>query len=213
MTDESHRPNDPVRGPEPDSDRVPGTGDAQEPEPRGSPDASASAVDDTEVSGGDPVPDGLALTPDASDAAAQPGSPLPRFWEAARRLPRYAMVAAALIRDPAVPKRSKAALGAGGLYLASPIDLVPGVIPVVGQLDDIYVLLRALRQALHSSPPEVAAGHLHRYDLTMASVEGDIRLMEETTVWLVRRGLQTGNRAATRTWQRLRGFIPRRPGS
>lgn len=204
MTDESRRPNGPVRGPEPGSDderggEVSGTSPA-EPLP-----------DSADPAAGPPVPDDLVLTPDARDAA-QPGSPLPRFWEAASRLPRYAMVAAALIRDPAVPKRSKAALGAGGLYLASPIDLVPGVIPVVGQLDDIYVLLRALRQALHSSPPEVAAGHLHRYDLTMASVEGDIRLMEETTVWLVRRGLQTGNRAATRTWQRLRGFIPRRPG-
>lgn len=161
----------------------------------------------------DPVPDPgvpLALPAEAGEAAMQPGSPLPRFWDAIKRLPRYARVAAALIADPSVPKRSKVALGVGGLYLVSPIDLVPGIIPVAGQLDDLYVLLRALRQALHSAPAEVSARHLHNVDLTMAHVEADIRVIEETTVWLVRRGVNAGGRAATKSWQRLRGLVPRR---
>lgn len=163
----------------------------------------------------------LALTPEAQQAAAAPGSPLPRFWEAIKRLPRYARVAASLIADPDVPKRSKLMLGAGGLYLASPIDLVPGVIPVAGQLDDLYVLLRALRQALHSAPPEVASRHLHRVDLTMANIEADIRVIEETTVWLIRQGIRAGGRVATKGiglggrvatdgWQRVKGLVPRR---
>ena len=163
----------------------------------------------------------LALSAEAERAAAEPGSPLPRFWEAIKRLPRYARVAASLIADPEVPKRSKLMLGAGGLYLASPIDLVPGVIPVAGQLDDLYVLLRALRQALHSAPPEVASRHLHRVDLTMAHVEGDIRAIEETTIWLVRKGISAGGRAASRGidvggrvatdgWRRVRGLVPGR---
>lgn len=161
----------------------------------------------------DPVaPDSppLALSAEAQAAAAQPGSPLPRFWEAIKRLPRYARVAAALIRDPEVPKRSKVALGVGGLYLASPVDLVPGVIPVAGQLDDLYVLLRALRQALHSAPAEVSSRHLHKVDLTMAHVEADIRAIEETTVWLVRQGIDRGGRAASSGWRRLRGVVARR---
>lgn len=169
--------------------------------------------------GHDVTPDGPTLDPDlpfalsaeATEAAAQPGSPLPRFWDAIKRLPRYARVAAALIADPEVPKRSKVALGVGGLYLVSPIDLVPGIVPVAGQLDDLYVLLRALRQALHSAPAEVSARHLHSVDLTMAHVEADIKVIEETTVWLVRRGVSAGGRAATKGWQRLRGLVPRRP--
>lgn len=163
----------------------------------------------------------LALSAEAREAAEQPGSPLPRFWEGIKRLPRYARVAAALIADPEVPKRSKVALGVGGLYAASPIDLVPGVIPVAGQLDDLYVLLRALRQALHSAPADVSARHLHKVDLTMAHVEGDIKAMEDTTVWLVRKGVSAGSRAAskgfdvgsqaaTKGWQRVRGLVPRR---
>ncbi len=204
-------------------------------------DASPSPADDVDAIGQsgttavdpvDPV-EPLALSAEAERAAGQPGSPLPRFWEAIRRLPRYARVAAALIADPAVPKRSKVALGVGGLYLVSPIDLVPGIIPVAGQLDDLYVLLRALRQALHSAPADVSARHLHKVDLTMAHVEADIRAIEETTVWLVRKGvnaggraatkgfnagsqvatkgLDAGGRAATKGWQRVRGFVPRRP--
>lgn len=170
---------------------------------------SQDAPSETLVPNADPP---LAISAEAQAAAEQPGSPLPRFWDAIKRLPRYARVAAALIADPDVPKRSKVALGVGGLYLVSPIDLVPGIIPVAGQLDDLYVLLRALRQALHSAPAEVSARHLHRVDLTMADVEADIKVIEETTVWLVRRGVHAGGRAATKSWQRLRGLVPRRSG-
>lgn len=163
----------------------------------------------------------LELSAEAERAAKEPGSPLPRFWEAIKRLPRYARVAASLIGDPDVPKRSKLMLGAGGLYLASPIDLVPGVIPVAGQLDDLYVLLRALRQALHSAPAEVSSRHLHRVDLTMGHVEMDIKVIEETTVWLVRQGITAGGRVATKGlgvggraaaggWRRVRALVPRR---
>lgn len=185
------------------------SGPAQSAESRDTPDASRQ-----DTVPGNPIPDldlPLALSAEAGEAAAQPGSPLPRFWDAIKRLPRYARVAAALIADPEVPKRSKVALGVGGLYLVSPIDLVPGIIPVAGQLDDLYVLLRALKQALHSAPAEVSARHLHNVDLTMAHVEADIKVIEETTVWLVRRGVNAGGRAATNGWQRLRGLVPRRP--
>lgn len=174
---------------------------------------TADATDQTPPGVEPPAPESppLVLTAEAQEAAARPGSPLPRFWEAIKRLPRYARVAAALVQDPDVPKRSKVALGVGWLYLASPVDLVPGVIPIAGQLDDLYVLLRALRQALHSAPAEVSARHLHRVDLTMAHVEADIKVIEETTVWLIRQGIDRGGRVASSGWRRLRGMVPRRP--
>lgn len=162
----------------------------------------------------------MPLTPEAERAANEPGSPLPRFWAGIKRLPKYARVAASLIGDGDVPKRSKVALGIGGAYAFSPIDLVPGVIPVAGQLDDLYVLLRALRQALHAAPPEVSARHLHAVNLTMADVEGDIKAIEDTTVWLIRKGIERGSEvaavgwqkgsvAATAGWQKVRGFVDR----
>ncbi len=39
-----------------------------------------------------------------------------------------------LLRDPRVPRRAKAALALVLPYLAMPFDLIPDVIPVVGQL-------------------------------------------------------------------------------
>jgi uncharacterized membrane protein YkvA (DUF1232 family) len=43
-----------------------------------------------------------------------------------------------------VPRRAKAALALLVPYLASPIDLVPDFIPVVGQLDDALLVAAAL---------------------------------------------------------------------
>ena len=57
-------------------------------------------------------------------------------------LPRLARLVAALIGDSTVPTSAKLALAAVALYLASPIDLVPDLIPLFGYLDD--VLLAAL---------------------------------------------------------------------
>lgn len=45
----------------------------------------------------------------------------------------------ALAVDPGVPRAAKIALAAVALYLASPVDLVPDVIPFAGWLDDLLL--------------------------------------------------------------------------
>ena len=49
-----------------------------------------------------------------------------------------------LLRDPRVPRRAKVALWLLVPYLASPIDLIPDFIPVLGQLDDAVLVAAAL---------------------------------------------------------------------
>jgi uncharacterized membrane protein YkvA (DUF1232 family) len=56
-----------------------------------------------------------------------------------------------LLADPRVPRRSKLALAALVVYLASPIDLVPDFIPVAGQLDDAILLALVLRGVMHAA--------------------------------------------------------------
>jgi uncharacterized membrane protein YkvA (DUF1232 family) len=56
-----------------------------------------------------------------------------------------------LLADPRVPRRNKLALGAVVGYLVMPIDLVPDVIPVAGQLDDAIVLALVLRGLVRSA--------------------------------------------------------------
>ena len=50
-----------------------------------------------------------------------------------------------LLGDARVPRRHKVVLWALLAYLALPIDVVPDFIPVAGQLDDVVIVVLALR--------------------------------------------------------------------
>ncbi|THV29029.1 YkvA family protein [Glycomyces paridis] len=60
-----------------------------------------------------------------------------------------------LRREPRVPRRAKAALLVAAVWVASPIDLIPEFLPVIGPLDDILVVALALRYAGRTVPREV----------------------------------------------------------
>jgi uncharacterized membrane protein YkvA (DUF1232 family) len=62
-----------------------------------------------------------------------------------RLLPDLLRLTAGLARDPATPRSCKIALGGLAVWLASPIDLIPEFIPVIGPLDDIVVTAIVLR--------------------------------------------------------------------
>jgi uncharacterized membrane protein YkvA (DUF1232 family) len=57
--------------------------------------------------------------------------------------------------DPRVPRKAKLAVVFAGLWVASPIDLIPEFIPVIGPLDDIVVVALALRYAGRQVPRDV----------------------------------------------------------
>lgn len=115
---------------------------------------------------------------------------LGEFWVAVKRIPAYARLAAALARDADVPHRARAVLVVGGAYMVSPIDLVPGVIPVAGQLDDLYVLLMAIRQAIRMSPQDVADRHLEKQGISQTALDDDLAAIRR----LVRVGVASGAR-------------------
>ncbi len=73
-----------------------------------------------------------------------------------------------LRRDPRVPRRAKLAVLTAAVWVASPIDLIPEFLPVIGPLDDILVVALALRYAGRRVPPEVMR----------AAWPGDPRLIE-----------------------------------
>ncbi|MFI5834215.1 YkvA family protein [Micromonospora sp. NPDC051300] len=60
-----------------------------------------------------------------------------------------------LRRDPRVPRRARIAIVVAGVWLASPIDLIPEFLPVIGPLDDIVVVALALRYAGRQVPRQV----------------------------------------------------------
>ncbi len=64
-----------------------------------------------------------------------------------------------LLRDPAVPTYLKAVPFAALAYVLSPLDFLPDFIPVIGQLDDIGVLVLGVKGFLRLCPSDVVAFH------------------------------------------------------
>jgi len=75
--------------------------------------------------------------------------------ELARFLPACVTTVRALRSNPAVPRRAKVALAVAGLWVLSPIDLIPEFLPVIGPLDDVVVVALAFRYAGRQIPRDV----------------------------------------------------------
>jgi uncharacterized membrane protein YkvA (DUF1232 family) len=75
--------------------------------------------------------------------------------ELARFVPDCVTAIRRLRRDPRVPRRAKVAVVLAGLWVASPIDLLPEFLPVIGPLDDVVVVAVALRYAARQVPRQV----------------------------------------------------------
>ena len=77
---------------------------------------------------------------------------LPQVWRTGR-------LALRLVRDPRVPTAAKVLFGATVLYMLSPIDVVPDWLPVLGQADDLVVLMAGLNLVLRACPKWLVEEH------------------------------------------------------
>lgn len=67
-------------------------------------------------------------------------------------LPACATTLRRLRTDPRVPRSAKIALAIAAVWVISPIDLIPELVPVIGPLDDLVVVALALRYAASRVP-------------------------------------------------------------
>jgi len=81
--------------------------------------------------------------------------------ELALLLPNLIRLFGGLLRDGRVPLRAKIVLAIASVWLASPIDLIPEFIPIVGSLDDAIVAALALRFVLRTTDGAVIRQHWH----------------------------------------------------
>src|SRR2546428_12424946 len=79
--------------------------------------------------------------------------------ELALLLPNLIRLFGGLLRDGRVPLRAKIVLAIASLWLASPIDLIPEFVPIVGSLDDAVVAALALRFVLRTTDGSVVREH------------------------------------------------------
>ncbi|MCA1674392.1 MAG: DUF1232 domain-containing protein [Actinobacteria bacterium] len=75
--------------------------------------------------------------------------------ELAGFLPACVTTARRLRRDPRVPRRPRSAVGFAAIWVLSPIDLIPELLPVIGPLDDVVVVALVLRYAARQVPRDV----------------------------------------------------------
>lgn len=74
-------------------------------------------------------------------------------------VPRVGLLITKLVADPRVPTRTKLALAGLAVYLATPWDIIPDFIPVLGQLDDLTVVLLFVDGVLNQVDDAVLLDH------------------------------------------------------
>ena len=90
------------------------------------------------------------------------------------KLPTYARMVWGLVRDPRTPIGLKGMLLAALAYVVMPVDLIPDMIPILGQADDLTVLLLVLDLFIQNAPPEVRAEHSARARNGTADLDRDV---------------------------------------
>ena len=109
--------------------------------------------------------------PASSDDASRvpPGSDRPEVgprtgarrtvMSAIRELPHYLRLLWGLALDPRVAVVDKLLVAAAAAYIVSPIDVIPDFIPLLGQVDDLYLLILALQRMMHRAGRAVLRDH------------------------------------------------------
>lgn len=93
-----------------------------------------------------------------------------------RDLVQQVKLAYNLMRDSRVNALTKVIPFAAIGYLLLPTDLAPDFVPLLGQLDDVAVVLFGLRMFFEFAPPEVVNEHLSRI---VARVRSDWTVVDD----------------------------------
>lgn len=81
-----------------------------------------------------------------------------------RHLPHFVRLYWRLLWDRRVSLWPKALLLLSALYVLSPVDIIPDVLPFIGEVDDLVVVIVVCRLFIYLCPPEVVQEHVRRID-------------------------------------------------
>ena len=74
-------------------------------------------------------------------------------------LPNMVVLLGRLLKDARVPTAEKALFLGALVYVISPIDLLPDILPFIGQVDDIYVVALTLLRLVNRTDETVVREH------------------------------------------------------
>ncbi len=118
-------------------------------------------------------------------------------------LPRVVMLIPKLVADERVPARTKVALAGLAVYLATPWDVIPDFIPVLGQLDDAIAILLFVDGVLNQVDDAVLVEHWTGKVDTLRRLQGLARVASRWTParlkrFLFGRAVRAGEKGSTR---------------
>ncbi len=93
--------------------------------------------------------------------------------ETIRQIPNYLRLLGGLFTDRRVPALDKVLVGAAIAYVLSPVDLIPDVVPFLGQVDDVFLVTTALQRLITNAGRDVLLDHWrgNRADLSELNIE------------------------------------------
>ena len=74
-------------------------------------------------------------------------------------IPNLLLLCARLMVDPRVPAKERLLVAGAIVYAFMPLDLIPDMIPFVGQIDDLYLIGLTLLRLMSVSDPRVVREH------------------------------------------------------
>jgi uncharacterized membrane protein YkvA (DUF1232 family) len=87
----------------------------------------------------------------------------PSLWKLLWKLPSLIKLVRRLLFDGRVPIGAKIVFGLGIAYVLWPVDLIPDfVLPLLGQIDDLAILLGGLKFLLNQTPSAVLEEHIEK---------------------------------------------------
>jgi uncharacterized membrane protein YkvA (DUF1232 family) len=74
-------------------------------------------------------------------------------------LPNLVLLSGRLMVDPRVPSTEKLLVGGAIVYAIVPFDLIPDMLPFIGQVDDAYLIALTLLRLMSVTEPAVIRQH------------------------------------------------------
>ena len=74
-------------------------------------------------------------------------------------IPNLILLCGRLIIDPRVPAKERLLVAGAIIYAVIPLDLIPDMLPFVGQIDDAYLISLTLLRLMSNTDPKIVREH------------------------------------------------------
>ena len=74
-------------------------------------------------------------------------------------IPNMLLLCVRLLSDSRVPATERALVGGAIVYALIPLDLIPDMLPFVGQIDDAYLIALTLLRLMEQTDPQIVREH------------------------------------------------------